>query len=99
MRFYALKIYQDQSEKKFKARSIFDEAGMFKAIERKNKLHEIRIMPQNVHTPAFFTLYNDTVGIHLGTEKEILSIVIKNKNIAESFRVTFETMWNISRKI
>jgi sugar-specific transcriptional regulator TrmB len=99
MRLYALKIYQNQKERKFKARSIFDEEGLFKAKERKNSLHEIRILPKDSHTPAFFTLYADTLGIHLGSEESIISIVIKNKSIADSFRVTFETMWKLSRKI
>jgi len=99
MRLYALKIYQVQKEKKFKARSIFDEDGLFKARERKNSFHDMRVFPKNVHTPAFFTLYNDTLGIHLGNKESSVSIVIKNKSIAQSFRVTFETMWNISKNI
>lgn len=99
MRRYALKIYQIQKEKKFKARSIFDKEGVYKIEERKNKLHEIRILPKEFHTPTLFTLYKDTVGIHTGNEETIVSIVIKNKDIAESFAVTFEAMWKISKKI
>ena len=97
MRNYAIKIYQVQEKKKFKARSIFDQEGSHKIEERKNKLHEIRILPKGFHTPALFTVYNDTVGIHLGNENKTISIVIKQEEIAQSFRATFEAMWNISK--
>ena len=99
MRNYALKIYQAQKTKNFKARSIFDELGQFKIIERKNKLHKTRVLPKGWHTPALFTIYKDTTGIHLGNEETIISIVIRNKDIASSFRATFEAMWKISKEI
>jgi len=96
MRNYALKIYQAQEKKKFRARSVFDEFGAFKVSERKNKLHNIRVLPKGWHTPALFTIYSDTVGIHLGNDETIISVVIKNKDIASSFRTSFEAMWKIS---
>ena len=51
------------------------------------------------HTPALFTMYGDTVGIHLGNDERIISIMINNKDIAESFGTTFELLWKISNKI
>lgn len=99
MRRYALKIYQVQKEIKFKARSIFDKEGAYKIEERKNPFHKIKILPKEMHTPALFTLYKDTVGIHTGNEETIVSIVIKNKDIAESFAATFEAMWKISKEL
>lgn len=98
MRNYALKIYQNQKTKKFKAKSIFDEFGKFKIKERKTKNHEIKILPKGWITPALFTIYQDVVGIHSGEEEEIVSIVIKNKAIAQSFKSTFEAMWKIAKK-
>ncbi len=98
MRLYALKLYQNQEKIGFKARSIFDEEGAFKIKERKTKNHEIRILPKGWHTPALFTLYQDIVGIHVGNDEQIISIVIKSKDIAQSFKATFEAMWKISDK-
>lgn len=95
---YALKIYQMQKIKHFKARSIFDELGAYKIEERKTKWHEIRILPKGLHTPALFTIYGDVVGIHMGKDDKIVSIVIKNKEIADSLNTNFETMWKISKK-
>ena len=68
-------------------------------MERKTKGHEMKILPKNWNTPALFTIYSDTVGIHLGNEKSIISIVIKNANISQSFRTSFQAMWKISNKI
>lgn len=96
---YAKKIYEAQKIKRFKARSIFDEKGAFKAAARKTKWHEMKILPKGWNTPALFTIYSDTVGIHLGKEDSIISIVIKNEDIAKSFRASFEAMWKISKKI
>ncbi len=98
MRHYARKIYEAQPIKKFKARSIFDEKGAHKIVERKNPLHQIRLLPSGWHTPALFTIYKDTVGIHLGNEESIISIVIKNADITKSFRTTFEAMWLLAKK-
>ncbi len=97
MRHYARKIYEAQKIKKFKSRSIFDEKGAYKIEERRTPWHEIRILPRGWHTPASFTVYSDTVGIHTGKGETIISIVIKNQEIAKSFRAAFEAMWKISR--
>lgn len=99
MTLYAKRIYEAQKTKKFKARSIFDEMGVFKATERKTKWHEMKILPKGWNTPALFTIYRDTVGIHLGKDGSIISIVIKNEDIAKFFRTSFEAMWKISKDV
>ncbi|GEM_PF-832298 len=98
MNRYARKIYESQKKKKFKARSIFDEQGAYKMKERKNRLHEMRLLPSGWNTPALFTVYKDVVGIHLGKEKSIMSIVIKNQEISKSFTAAFNAMWKIAKK-
>jgi len=98
MRHYARKIYEAQKKKKFRARSIFDEKGAYKMAERKTRWHEMRVLPKGWHTPASFTVYGDTVGIHVGQREEsIISVVIKNEEIAKSFRAAFKAMWKISK--
>ena len=99
MRHYARKIYDVQKKKLFKAKSIFDEQGAHKMRERKNRLHEMRLLPAGWNTPALFTVYRDTVGIHLGKDDSIMSVVIKNPDIAKSFQTSFEAMWKIAKKV
>ena len=96
---YANKIYQVQSIKKFKAKSIFDELGAYKIPERKNPLHQIKILPKGWHTPALFTMYKDNVGIHIGNDEKIVSILIKNEDVAQSFKTNFEAIWKISKPV
>ena len=59
----------------------------------------MRVLPKGWNTPALFTIYGDTVGIHLGEADSIVSIVIKNKEIVKSFRASFEAMWKIAKDI
>ncbi|MEK6938524.1 MAG: helix-turn-helix domain-containing protein [Nanoarchaeota archaeon] len=99
MRHYARKVYETQKIKKFKARSIFEEKGVHKIEERRNPWHEIRVLPKGWETPSLFTIYGDTIGIHMGEEENIVSVVIINKQIAQSFKSTFEAMWKISKKV
>ncbi|MBI4450754.1 hypothetical protein HY642_02150 [Candidatus Woesearchaeota archaeon] len=99
MRHYARRIYEVQMEKKYIARSIFDEHGAYKIAERITPLHEIRVLPSGWNTPALFTVYRDTVGIHLGKEDSIISIVIKNQEIAHSFKTAFEAMWKVAKPV
>jgi len=97
MRHYARKVYEAQKKKKFKARSIFDKKGAFKIPERKTNWHKMKTLPKGWNTPALFTIYGNTVGIHLGKDETVISIVIKNEDITKSFRTTFEAMWKISK--
>ncbi len=99
MRHYARRIYDVQMEKKYRARSIFDELGAYKIAERITPLHEIRVLPPGWHTPTLFTAYRDTVGIHLGKGESIISIVMKNEDIATSFKTAFEAMWKIVKPV
>ncbi len=98
MRHYARKIYENQKKKKFKAKSIFDKEGVFKMTERKAKGHEMRVLPKEWNTPALFTIYSDTVGIHLGSKETTMSVVLKNEEIAQSFRTAFKAMWKQSKQ-
>jgi len=94
---YAKKIYDYQNSKKFSARSIFDELGAYKISERKNPLHKMKVLPKGWHTPALFTMYRDNVGIHIGNDEKIVSILIKSEDVAQSFKTNFEAMWKISK--
>jgi len=99
MRRYANRIYQEQIEKNFSTRSIFDEFGAYKILERKNPFHEIRVLPKGWRTPALFTMYKDNVGIHIGNDEKIVSILIKSEDVAQSFKTNFEAIWKISKPV
>ncbi len=69
---------------------------------KKFKEHEITKYPQiqsrylELESEATTTIFGDYVSIHLAKEKPLI-ILIKNKNIAESYRNHFEILWKIAK--
>jgi len=67
-----------------------------------------RYMPTNIKTPAWFAVYKDITLISLQTRKfeskektttKPLIVVIKNKEIAETFEAYFQDFWNRSKSL
>jgi HTH-type transcriptional regulator, sugar sensing transcriptional regulator len=82
----------DRVKKKIKVRII--------ASEKLNKhipLSEIRYLPQKYANPLAINIYQDKVAIILW-KKEPIAIVIKNSEIADSYRKYFELTWGTARK-
>jgi len=98
MQNLALHVFHSQKEKGFKSRSIFEEQGTYRIAGLSLDRHEIKVLPKGWRTPAMFTIYADTVGIYVGEGEKIITIVIKNQDIAKSFQASFEAMWKISSK-
>ncbi|MFA5953043.1 MAG: helix-turn-helix domain-containing protein [Candidatus Pacearchaeota archaeon] len=69
----------------------------------KFKSHEIKNYPQiqskslKLDSEATTTIFGDYVSIHIAKEKPLI-ILIKNKNIAESYRNHFELLWKIAKE-
>ena len=90
--FYFKWYDQDRVKKKIKVRIIASEK-----LGKKIPLAEIRYIPQKYANPLAINIYGDKVAIILW-KKEPISIVIKNSEIAESYRNYFELMWKMARK-
>ena len=90
MPFYFKWYDKERIARKIKARII--------SSEKLNKipLSEIRHLPQKYANPLAINIYKDKVAMILWTTEPI-AIVIKNKEIAESYRTYFELMWKIAR--
>ena len=61
-------------------------------------LAEVRYLPKKYTNPAAFNIYSDKVAILLWSEEKPLAILIKNKDIAESYKKYFELMWTIAKR-
>lgn len=83
----------DRVKKKIKVRIIATEK-----LNKKIPLSEIRYLPQKYANPLAINIYRDKVAIILW-KKEPLAIVIKNSEIADSYKKYFELMWKIARKV
>lgn len=97
IRNYFIHYYKTQAKIGFKVKAIFDESAKNKAKERKNKNTEFRFMPKGTVTPATFVIYGDKTIIEVGNKNYILTILIKNKEISESFKKHFELLWKLAK--
>jgi len=98
IRNYFIHYYKRQVKIGFRVRAIFDETGEEKARERKNKLTEFRFLPKGIVTPATICVYHNKTIIQVGNPAYILTIVINNREIANSFKYNFDAMWKIAGK-
>jgi len=90
------KLHLKRIDKKVKSYILFNESsrGLFKNQE-KSMLVEARYLDQS--TPSAINVYKDyTIIAILGEEP--VTILIKNKETADSFKVYFKTMWKIAKK-
>lgn len=97
IRTYFLHYYKRQARLGFNIKAIFDETAVEKAKERKNKCTEFRFLQKGIITPASIVVYKNKTIIEVGNPDYILTILINNKEIAESFKKNFELLWKIAK--
>jgi sugar-specific transcriptional regulator TrmB len=90
--FYFKWYDRDRVQRKIKVKIIASEP-----LGKKIPLSEIRFLPQKYANPLAINIYKDKVAIILW-KKSPISIVIKEKEIADSYRKYFELMWQGARK-
>lgn len=61
------------------------------------KFAKVRYIPKNYEIPTETTIYGNTVVIFILT-REPRAILIKSKNIADSYRKYFNILWKMGRK-
>lgn len=80
------------------AKILYDYDSWF-AKKREARPHaEQRYLPKKIHTPAFIHIFRDYVGIMVVTEEQKICIVIKNKEVADSYKQYFELLWRQAHK-
>lgn len=89
-------LHLKRKEKKVKSFIIFNESSrsLFEEQE-KSKLAEVRYIKQS--TPTAINVYKDYTIMAILT-KEPITLLIKNKETADSFREYFKLMWKIAKK-
>jgi len=63
---------------------------------KKTPLTEVRLLPENIQTPALIDIGKDYVATIVFGERP-LCIVIKNKKIADSYKSYFELLWETAK--
>jgi sugar-specific transcriptional regulator TrmB len=92
MQFYFRWYNKRRQEKKIKIKFIAN-------LDAKGKIHaplsEIRYLPDL--GPAAINIYADKVAIILWSRERPLAVIIKNRDISDSYRIFFEHMWKTAK--
>jgi len=85
-------------KKKINAWIIYNmDAKEFGERRKKQKYTKVKYLPNKGNTHAWIEIYGDTIAIVLKHQTP-MSVVIKNKLVAESFKTYFDILWEISNK-
>jgi sugar-specific transcriptional regulator TrmB len=94
---YFKEYHKKLAKRRLRARILYDYDTWF-AKKRDSRPHaKQRFLPKGVKTPAFIHIFKDYVGILVVTEKQKLSILIKNKEVAESYLQYFNLLWKLGK--
>lgn len=80
-----------------KARRIYDDTlEARRAVKRhpQRKHREIKYMPFHPKTPLITVVYNNKVMLTSWKHKDLILVIIEDRDIANDFRQQFETLWN-----
>ena len=61
-----------------------------------SKYSKVKYLPKNVKLPALTAIYGDKVAIAI-FQKPYYTLVIKSKDLANSYRSIFESLWKIAK--
>jgi len=94
IKYYFPKYDKKRVEEKIKAKLLFEESAKpVKGIP----LADIKYLPKGYGGNAAINIYKDKVAIILWSEKPI-AILIKNNEIAKSYKAYFSLLWQMGKK-
>ncbi len=99
LRLFIANMNLKSAQKKQKLKIILDSSAKetLGKDREKEKFSEVRYMPKGYISPAAVDIAGDYVYIFLWEDKPFV-FMIKNKNLAESFKHYFEFLWKIAKK-
>ena len=87
----------ERKKQKIHVKIVFDESNRSNEYIKTIPLAEIRFIPEEYSSPAAMNIYGDNVAIILWSEEPI-AILIKNRDIAKSYRNYFGLLWQGSER-
>ncbi len=60
----------------------------------KRRLEQQRYLPKGFKTPAFIYIFGNIVGTIVFTKQQKLCFMVKNKEVADSYKQYFNMLWN-----
>lgn len=95
---YFKEYHKKIAEKNINAKIIYDYDTWFLKKREERPHAEQRYLPKGIHTPGFIHIAKEYVAIMVVTEKQKTAILIKNKEVAESYIQYFNLIWKVSIK-
>jgi len=98
MHAYWKKDHKRRAKAGIKTKLLFNQSADRSILENRNSYwgSDARYMPIDIDTPAWFVGYKDIAVISIPSENPI-TIEIKNKKIADSFKAYFDAFWKDSK--
>jgi HTH-type transcriptional regulator, sugar sensing transcriptional regulator len=94
LKFFPEYISSLSKEKKVKNLGLFFEHSTEMDMIKNIPGVEVKVVPQQYKTPAEIAIHHNNVIISTSAGKEYITILIKNKDIADSFKAQFNFLWN-----
>ena len=95
---YFKEFHKKLAKKGIVAKILYDYDTWFSKKREPRPHAEQRYLPKGIKTPAFIHIFKDHIGIMVVTEKQKLSIFIKNKEVADSYIHYFNLLWRVGRE-
>ena len=89
-----MKFAKERQRRKIKSRATINEIARGELQTLKKNLYSLKLKYIQQTMPAAINIFKDRIIIFPEEKDEIILFVIDNKEIAESFRVQFELLWN-----
>lgn len=73
------------------------EAKEYGELRTKMKLTEVKYFKEGINSPTWIDVFSEAVMIAVIIEGDPICFVIKNKEVANSFKIYFEMLWKASK--
>src|SRR4030042_2088041 len=92
-----LPLFAEQWIRDIKAFKIKNRYIYIKGTEISEKQFEVKVLPKEFITPVATQIYGDKILISIW-EPALLAIIVKSKEVVESYKKYFELLWKLSKK-
>jgi len=93
-----LDFHSKRIKRKVRMKIIYNsDAVEYGKIRKKMKLTEVKYLPNNLVSPNWIDIFSEAV-LFVILLKEPLAFVVRDKNLANSFKSYFEIMWKNAKK-
>lgn len=96
LQFYFPQYVKQRVKHKIRIRVITERSPQAMELHKQDKeeLREMRFLPATMEFPTVTNIYGNKVAI-LSLDKDMVGVIIENKNIAETQRMIFQLLWNM----